>query len=155
MVMSPETGGAFDRLLYLVRLGLGGKSGSGNQFVSWIHDADFVRAVEFLIARRDIQGPVNICSPCPIPNRIFMRCLRHAWCTTYFGLPAPRWILALVALAISAETELILKSRWVVPGVLVNEGFEFHFPNWRSAAQDLVHRWRELHADAGLSAAAM
>ncbi len=147
MIMSPDSGGVFDRLLHLVRLGAGGTAGPGTQFVSWIHETDFVRAIEFLIEHRELSGPVNVCSPCPVPNRYFMRCLRHAWCTTYIGLPTPRWALSIGAALLRTETELLLKSRRVIPACLTAAGFEFHFPNWRAAAQDLVHRWRELHGD--------
>ncbi|MDQ2840357.1 MAG: TIGR01777 family oxidoreductase [Acidobacteriota bacterium] len=153
MTMSPDRGGVFDALLHLVRLGLGGTSGPGTQFVSWIHDVDFIRSVEFLIEHQELEGVVNVCSPCPVPNRYFMRCLRHAWCTTYIGLPAPRWALAAGAILLRTETELVLKSRRVVPTKLLKAGFEFHFPNWRGAAQDLVHRWRECRAIGNCSAA--
>lgn len=147
MVMSPESGGAFDRLLELVRWGLGGAAGSGDQYVSWIHDVDLVRAIEFLIAREEIQGPVNISSPSPVPNREFMCVLRRAWCTSYVGIPTPNWALSIGAMLLRTETELILKSRRVVPKLLLDAGFEFHFPNWRGASADLVPRWRELHGD--------
>lgn len=145
MTMSPDEGGVFDTLLRLVRFGLGGPTADGDQYVSWIHDVDFVRAIEFLIARKELSGAVNICSPSPLPNRDFMRCLRQAWCTSYVGLPAPAWALPIGAALMRTETELILKSRRVVPGRLLAAGFEFHFPSWRAASQDLVTRWRELH----------
>jgi uncharacterized protein (TIGR01777 family) len=146
MIMSPDPGGVFDTLLRLVRFGLGGAAGSGNQYVSWVHDIDFIRAIEFLIARPDIQGPINIASPEPIPNREFMCCLRRAWCTSYIGIPSPEWMLAIGAFVLRTETELILKSRRVVPRRLLEAGFEFHFPNWRGASHDLVARWRNLQA---------
>ncbi|MGA8030144.1 MAG: TIGR01777 family oxidoreductase [Bryobacteraceae bacterium] len=144
MTMSPDPGGVFDAYLRLVRWGLGGQSGSGKQYISWIHDVDFIRAVEFLIAHQDLSGPVNVCSPCPVANREFMDCLRHCWCTSYIGLPAPRWMLSIGAVFLRTETELVLKSRRVTPGRLLDAGFEFHFPNWRGACCDLVQRWREL-----------
>ncbi len=147
MIMSPDPGGIFDTLMRLVRLGLGGSAASGQQFVSWIHDVDFIRAVDFLIAHEDLSGVVNISSPRPVPNRHFMRCLRHAWCTQYFGLPASKWMLEIGAMLLRTETELILKSRRVVPMRLLNSGFEFHFPNWRAASQDLVQRWRAVRND--------
>jgi uncharacterized protein len=147
MVMSPEPDGAFDHYLRLVRMGLGGTAGPGNQFISWIHDVDFVRAVRHIIEHEELNGVLNVASPCPVPNRYFMRCLRHAWCTGYFGIPVPVWALSIGAIFLRTETELILKSRRVVPARLVESGFEFHFPNWRGAAQDLVQRWRELHSD--------
>jgi uncharacterized protein (TIGR01777 family) len=146
ITMSPDRGGAFDILLRLVRFGLGGPSGSGNQYVSWIHDVDFIRAIEFLIDREDLDGTVNIASPCPVPNREFMSALRTAWCTSYIGMPAPQWMLEIGAVIIQTETELILKSRRVVPRRLCEAGFEFHFPNWRGACQNLIERWRGLHS---------
>ncbi|HXE11472.1 MAG TPA: TIGR01777 family oxidoreductase [Bryobacteraceae bacterium] len=147
MVMSPHPGGIFDTLLWLVRRGLGGRAGSGRQYVSWIHDVDFIRAVEFLIAHEEISGPVNISSPFPLQNWKLMFCLRRAWCTSYIGLPAPRWALAIGAAILGTETELVLKSRRVVPRLLLDSGFEFHFPNWRGACHDLVERWRQLNGD--------
>src|SRR4051794_151490 len=147
MTMSPDQGGVFDTLLTLVRWGLGGKAGSGKQYVSWIHDVDFIRAVEFLMQEESLEGAVNLASPCPLPNRDFMSCLRRAWCTSYIGLPATKPMLELGALLLRTETELILKSRRVVPRRLTSAGFEFHFPNWRGACTDLVERWRQARAE--------
>jgi hypothetical protein len=137
MAMSPGRGGIFDTLLRLVRAGLGGADGSGRQFVSWIHYRDFIRAIEFLIAHPNMDGPVNICAPHPLPNRDFMRTLREAW-GARIGLPASRWMLEIGAVFIRTETELILKSRRVVPGRLMQAGFDFQFPQWKDAAKDLV-----------------
>jgi uncharacterized protein (TIGR01777 family) len=147
MVMSPESGGAFDAFLRLVRYGMGGRAGSGRQFVSWVHEVDFIRSIEFLIAREDMAGPVNICSPHPVTNEEFMCNLRRAWCTSYIGIPSPSPLLEVGAFLLRSETELVLKSRRVVPGRLLNAGFEFHFPEWRGACRDLVERWRERNAD--------
>jgi len=146
IVMNPDTGGAFDILLRIVRMGFGGRAGSGKQYVSWIHDVDFIRSLEFLIAHEDFDGVVNIASPCPLPNREFMCCLRREWCTSYVGIPAAEWMLAIGAIFLRTETELVLKSRRVVPGRLLDANFEFHFPNWRGACQNLVARWRDLHS---------
>jgi uncharacterized protein (TIGR01777 family) len=145
MTMSPDEGGIFDVLLGLVRRGLGGTCGNGRQFVSWIHEHDFVRAVDFLIARDDLVGPVNICSPNPLPNAEFMRDIRVAW-GARIGLPAPAWLLEIGAVFLRTETELILKSRRVVPGRLMESGFRFEFPEWPAAVQDLCRRWREARA---------
>jgi uncharacterized protein (TIGR01777 family) len=147
MIMSPDPGGVFDALLRLVRFGLGGAASSGQQFVSWIHDVDFLRAVDFLISHEELSGPVNVASPSPVPNRHFMRCLRQAWCTQYVGVSASKWMLEIGAIVLGTETELILKSRRVIPRRLLNAGFEFHFPNWRAASKDLVERWRQLQGD--------
>jgi uncharacterized protein len=141
MVMSPDRGGVFDKLLRLVRLGLGGRSGSGGQFASWIHEMDFVRAVEFLISHEEIDGAVNLASPGPLPNREFMAALRQAWGQP-IGLPATEWMLEIGAVLLGTETELILKSRRVVPGRLLEAGFQFEFPDWRRAAEDLTDQKR-------------
>ena len=141
VIMSPDRGGAFDKLLRLVRLRLGGAAAGGRQYVSWIHHDDFARAVEWLIARDDVSGPVNVASPNPLPNRDFMRVLREAW-GTRVGLPATRWMLEVGAALMRTETELVLKSRRVEPGVLLEHGFAFEQPNWPDAARDLVAQWR-------------
>jgi uncharacterized protein len=141
MTMSPDPGGIFETLLKLVRAGLGGKAASGKQFISWIHETDFVRAVDFVIAREKMDGVVNVCSPFPLSNAEFMAILRAAW-GTRVGLPAAKWMLALGAYFLRTETELILKSRRVVPQRLLFAGFEFSFPRWPAAAQELVQRWR-------------
>jgi len=139
--MSPDRGGVFDTLLALVRRGLGGTSGDGRQYVSWVHHADFTRAIHWLIAHEDVAGPVNVSAPEPLPNAAFMRVLREAW-GTRIGLPATAWMLEVGAMVLRTETELILKSRRVVPGLLLQHGFAFRFPDWPSAARELVQAWR-------------
>ena len=141
MTMSPDRGGVFDVFLGLVRHGLGGTVGDGRQFVSWIHDGDFVRACQFLIDRPDLSGPVNLSSPHPLPNAEFLRDLRHAW-GARFGLPAGGPVLSLGAWLMRTETELVLKSRRVTPRRLTDAGFSFGYPDWPAAAADLVGRWR-------------
>lgn len=145
MVMSPDRGGVFDVLLRLARLGLGGPVAGGAQYVSWIHDQDFVRAIDFLIARDDIDGPVNLAAPAPLPQRAFMRTLRAAWGVPV-GLPATRWMAEVGAFVLRSDTELLLKSRRVVPGRLLEAGFTFDRPAWPEAAEDLVRRLRGGHA---------
>ena len=129
MVMSPDRGGIFATLLRLARLGLGGQAGNGRQFISWIHEWDFVRIIRWLIEREDIAGAINICSPRPLPNADFMRSLRRAWGAP-IGLPATKWMLEIGTFFMRTETELILKSRRVVPTRLLQGGFEFRFPDW-------------------------
>ncbi|GAA3253639.1 TIGR01777 family oxidoreductase [Streptomyces labedae] len=141
MVMSPDRGGVFDMLSWLARLGLGGPVAGGGQYVSWIHDEDFVRAVEFLIAREDVEGAVNLAAPCPLPQREFMRVLRRAWGVPV-GLPASRWMAEVGAFVLRSDTELLLKSRRVVPGRLGDAGFEYVWTGWEGAAGDLVRRAR-------------
>ena len=141
MTLSPDAGGVFDTLLKLARRGLGGSAGDGRQFMSWIHFEDFVAAVRWLIDRDDISGIVNVASPNPLPNADFMRVLRRA-CGVPFGLPARGWMLDLGAVFMRTETELVLKSRRVVPGRLLEHGFSFKFPDWSDAAGDLCRRSR-------------
>ena len=141
MTLSPDRGGVFDTLLTLARRGLGGAAGDGRQFISWIHEADFVAAIGWLIDHHDIEGPVNLASPNPLPNAEFMRVLREA-AGVRFGLPARAWMLAIGALFMCTETELILKSRRVAPARLLEHEFTFRFPLWRDAAKDLYRRWR-------------
>ncbi|HEV2828881.1 MAG TPA: TIGR01777 family oxidoreductase [Pyrinomonadaceae bacterium] len=142
IVMSPGMGGPFDMLLRLVRFGLGGRFGDGKEFVSWIHDQDFVRSVDWLIQHHELAGPVNLASPNPLPNVEFMQALRKAWGIP-FGLPATEWMLEIGAFVLRSETELMLKSRRVVPTRLLLSGFSFGFPTWPEAAHDLCTRWRQ------------
>jgi uncharacterized protein (TIGR01777 family) len=141
MLMSPDPGGVFDTLLTLVRRGLGGTAGHGRQYVSWIHEADFIRAVSWIIEREHLDGAVNLASPNPLPNKEFMAALRQAWGVP-FGLPATKWMLEIGAVFLRTETELILKSRRVVPGRLLEDGFSFRYPEWPAAAKELCERWR-------------
>lgn len=141
MVMSLEQGGVFDLLLRLTRFGLNGAMAGGHQYVSWIHERDFVNAIVWLIDRGDLSGPINLCAPEPLPQREFARILRAA-AGVPIGLPAAAWMLELGALALRTDTELLLKSRRVVPGRLLAAGFEFAFPTWIAAAGELVARRR-------------
>jgi hypothetical protein len=151
MTMSPDSGGVFDALLGLTRYGLGGTAGDGRQFVSWIHYEDFIAAIRWLIDHDDVEGVVNVAAPSPLPNADFMRLLREASGIS-LGLPAGRWMLEIGALFMRTETELILKSRRVVPGRLLRHGFEFKFPTWREASRDLYQHWK-LKLEAGARAA--
>jgi uncharacterized protein (TIGR01777 family) len=136
MVLGTGRNSVFPALRRLVRLGLGGRMGSGQQFVSWIHHADFCRAIEWLIDRSDLDGVVNLAAPHPIPNCDVMRILRCAYGIP-FGLPAASWMLELGALFLRTETELIIKSRRVIPGRLVASGFRFSFSTFDEAIKDL------------------
>ena len=142
MIMSPDRDGIFDTLLKLVRFGLGGTAASGKQYISWMHDLDFIRSVYWLIEHDSLSGPINLASPNPLPNKDFMRILREA-ARIPFGLPAFEWQLAIGAFLMRSETELILKSRRVVPKLLTDSGFEFEFPGWKDASADLCRRRRD------------
>jgi uncharacterized protein len=139
MTFSPDRGGVFDVFSSLARRGLGGAQGTGDQYVSWIHETDFCRAVDFLIVREEFSGAVNMASPNPLRNSDFMRALREAW-GIGFGLTVPRWLLEIGTWVMRTESELVLKSRCVVPGRLLAAGFQFAFSDWPTAARELVAR---------------
>lgn len=139
MTMSPDKGGVFETLLTLVRLGLGGPAGDGKQYVSWIHHQDFVRALEWIIDHPSLNGEINVAAPNPLPNKDFMQALRSA-AGVSIGLPARKWMLEVGAVFLRTETELILKSRRVIPARLLQSGFTFEFPYWSDAAYDLCGR---------------
>lgn len=141
MVMSPDREGIFDVMLGLVRRGVGGTAGDGTQYISWIHDRDFVKAVFFLLEHEELSGAINMASPGPLPQKEFNRLLREAW-GTKIGLPATKWMLELGAFVMRTDTELVLKSRRVIPERLEKAGFEFQFRDWKAASRDLVQRWR-------------
>lgn len=136
MVLGVSHNSVFPVLRRLTRLGLGGKLDTGRQFVSWIHESDYCRAIAWLLAHEELSGPVNITAPNPVTNAEMMRSMR-AICGVPFGLPASGWMLEVGALFMRTETELILKSRRVVPGLLLRSGFEFGFSDIRHAFEDL------------------
>jgi hypothetical protein len=138
IVFGNGSGGAMEPFERIVRLGLGGKMGSGRQFVSWVHLDDFARSVQWLIEHDELAGPINCAAPHPLPNAAFMRTLRQV-CRQPIGLPATRWMLEIGAFALRTETELLLKSRRVVPGRLLESGFQFRYPELRPALEQIVN----------------
>ena len=136
MVLGLGRNSVFPVLRRLTKFGLGGRQGSGKQFVSWIHAEDFCRAVEWIIAHDDLFGPINQCSPNPLPNAEMMKLFREV-CGVPIGLPATEWMLEIGAFFLRTETELIFKSRRVVPGRLLQSGFQFGFPTFREALENL------------------
>lgn len=132
-----NNGGAFPKLKMITRLGLGGKQGRGNQMVSWIHIEDFCSAIEFIIENGIIAGPLNVTSPQPLPNEVFMKKLRKAM-RIPLGLNASVWQLELISLLLRTETELLLKSRNVYPQKLMESGFKFLYPDAERVFGDLV-----------------
>jgi len=148
VVLSPDRGGIFDVLMALTRRGLGGPVAGGAQYMSWIHDRDLVRSVKFLLERGDLGGAVNVASPGPLPQAEFMTVLREA-AQIRIGLPAAWWMAEVGAFLLRTETELLFKSRRVVPRRLLDAGFAFEFPRWPEAARDLVGRWKTEREVAG------
>lgn len=139
MVLGLGRNSVFPVLRRLTKLGLGGRQGSGEQFVSWIHIEDFCRAVEWIIGHEALAGPINQCAPNPLPNAEMMELFREV-CRMPIGLPAAEWMLEIGAFFLRTETELIFKSRRVVPGRLLESGFEFRFPTFREAVANLEAR---------------
>lgn len=129
--------GAMKPLTMLAKLGLGGKQGNGHQMFSWIHIEDLYNIISFLQKKSSIDGPINCSSPGPQTNAEVMRIIRsHVGMP--FGLPSPKWLLELGAVIIGTETELVLKSRWVLPERLEEEGFKFKFESFEGAVEDIL-----------------
>jgi uncharacterized protein (TIGR01777 family) len=131
-------GSALRPLVNLARLGVGGAQAGGRQRFSWIHLDDVFRAMRFL-ETSDLDGPVNLASPHPSTNGEVMAAIRKVLGVP-FGIPLPRFALELGAIAIRTETELILKSRWVLPERLLDAGFVFEFPELEPALRDILRR---------------
>lgn len=142
MTMSYDREGIFDVLLWLVRMGLGGTAGDGKQYISWIHYLDFINSIQFIIDHDHLSGAINLAAPNPLPNKDFMSLLRKAW-GQKLALPTYAWMLELGALLLRTESELVLKSRRVAPGRLLEAGFKFQFGEWSKASLDLCERWKK------------
>ncbi len=138
MVLGGAKNSVFPVLRRLVRFGLGGRHATGRQFVSWIHERDFCRAVEWLINHETLSGVVNLCAPNPLPNAEMMQILREV-IGVPFGLPASSWMLEIGAFFLRTETELMIKSRRVFPRRLLDSGFHFEFPTFQAAVSNLAH----------------
>lgn len=154
-------GGVLGPIRTLAKLGLGGSqhdgwwptsrarraagtvhlrgAGQGKQRFSWIHIEDIARIVDFLESRTDIDGPLNASSPNPVNNREFMKTVREVL-GVRFGVSTPRWMLELGAIGIRTETELVLKSRWVLPEKLRHAGFEFAYSKLEPALRESFDR---------------
>ena len=137
LVLSPNEG-VLPRLRNLTKFGLGGIQGNGQQFVSWIHEKDVVAIAAWLAENPEIEGTFNCTSPYPIPNKVFMAICRKNYGMP-FGLPSPKWLLEIGAKIIGTETELILKSRWVLPEKLLKFGYQFQYPKLNEAIKSLVN----------------
>jgi len=132
-----KNGGALKPLKLLALFGLGGKHGHGQQKVSWIHEADFARAVAYILDHNTFSGNYNLCVPKPTNNKTLMKSIRKA-IGLPFGISQPKWLLTLGAKLIGTETELILKSRNVIPKRLLENNFTFKFTNIQLAIKHLV-----------------
>jgi uncharacterized protein len=131
-----KNGGVFKTLRSLTKIGLGGKQSNGKQFVSWIHEKDLCRAIEFLMDNKNMSGPINCAAPNPMRNKEFMKTLRKQL-KVPFGLPQPGWVLSIGTWMMRTEKELVLKSRNVIPKRLTENGFKFTYNTVEEAMKDL------------------
>lgn len=136
-IVLSQNGGAFPALCNLVKLGLGGNQGNGNQYVTWIHEQDVAAITEWIYNHPELTGAINVTSPNALKNADVMRIIRKAY-SIPFGLPSPKWLLEIGAAIIGTETELVLKSRWVYPKRLLDSGYKFQYPKADHAINDLV-----------------
>jgi NAD dependent epimerase/dehydratase family enzyme len=146
-------GSALTPLVMLTRFGLGGpqyggKTKGARQRFSWVHIEDVYRAIDFLIGHENLVDAINVSSPNPVDNRELMATLRRVL-GVRFSLPLFSWMLELGAFAMRTETELLLKSRWVVPKRLLDAGFEFEFPRLEDALRDILGRENPLERSGG------
>ena len=132
-----KNGGALQPIKHLARIGFGGKQGNGNQVFSWIHVQDFVKSIDFIIQNKDLKGPINIVAPEPTTNAELMKTVRKAVGIS-FGVPLPKWLLEIGSRIIQTETELVLKSRNVIPTKLLSQGFNFDFPVLENALKEAI-----------------
>lgn len=144
-VISPKKKGYFDILRSLAKRGMGGPVAGGKQYVSWIHYIDFIRAIECIISHKEISGIINVGSPHPLPQKELMSKLRSV-CGINFCFPITKWMSEIGALFMKTDTELVLKSRMVVPKRLLSYGFRFKYPHWEDALSDMKKRYKEMES---------
>lgn len=130
-------GGVMIPYFNLLKFGLGGKQGSGKQMYSWVHIDDVCGIIDFVYNHTNVEGMINVSSPNPVTNNTFMQVLRQQT-NTNIGLPAFTWMLKIGAALIGTETELILKSRWVLPTKLLNYGYQLKYPHLEQAVNAIV-----------------
>jgi uncharacterized protein (TIGR01777 family) len=132
-----KQGGAMKPLQRITRLGLGGNQGKGNQMFSWIHIEDIYQIILFLKDHEELNGVFNCSSPNPVTNETFMKSLRKSM-HQKIGISSPRWLLEIGAVFIRTETELLLKSRWVLPERLMQAGYSFRYPFLEMAFEEIL-----------------
>ena len=133
-----RNGGVMKPFKNLVRFGLGGKQGNGNQMFSWIHIEDLFSIILFFQSHHELRGVFNCSSPNPINNKTLMKTLRQMM-KAKIGLSSPEWLLKIGAVIIKTEPELVLKSRWVVPEKLLQAGYVFNYPTIGLAVTNILH----------------
>ena len=141
-----KDGGVMKPMINLVRFGLGGKQGNGNQIFSWIHIEDLFNIILFFQSHKALKGVFNCSAPHPIDNKTLMKTLRQAM-KVKIGLPSPEWLLQIGATIIRTEPELILKSRWVVPEKLLEAGYSFKYPTLDGALKNILENKQSTTVD--------
>lgn len=131
-------GGAFPKMKTIARIGLGGYQGNGNQLISWIHIVDFCKALDYIMQHEDLAGSINVTAPVPVTNKLFMQELRTKL-RVPFGINTPVFVLELASILMQTETELLLKSRNVIPEKLLKHGFIFEYPVIQKAIEHLIY----------------
>lgn len=134
-----KNGGVTVPLKRLTKLGMGGKMGSGKQWFSWMHEDDFCNAVLHFLQNETSSGAYNMAAPNPVSNEVLHRTLRKTLGVP-FGIPQPKFLLEFGAWLIKTETELILKSRYVISKRLPEEGFTYQFPTIEACLADLFKK---------------
>ena len=134
-----KNGGAMQPLVNLAKLGLGGQQGKGSQYFSWLHIKDLFSIIQFCIQNKTIKGSINCGSPNAIQNSTLMKALRTK-VGMPLGLPIPEFLLKVGAILINTEAELVLKSRWIEPKTLIDNGFKFEFEHIEDALIDVLKR---------------
>jgi uncharacterized protein len=139
MAITLGNGGVMIPYFNLLKFGLGGYQGNGKQMYSWVYIEDICRAIEWFSDHPEMEGTYNLSSPNPVTNKMFMKTLKDVT-KTKMALPAPAWVLKIGAALIGTETELILKSRWVIPTKLTEAGFQFQYPELEDAIKAIVEK---------------
>ena len=132
-------GGVLKPFIIVTKLGLGGAFGNGSQYISWIHEEDFCRSIDWVIENDSVKGMIICTGPNPVTNREFMRSLRKA-CGMPFGIPNPAWMLKIGTKIIGTEAELILMGRRVIPKYLLDHGFKFKYPDLGAALKEILSK---------------
>lgn len=130
-------GGMLEPLIRFSKLAFGNRIGDGEQYLSWIHEIDFVRIIEWIIVNENISGTVHACSPNPVNNQHFMQVIGEALGGRHL-LPIPKWLAVLGAWLIGTNAALILDGNKVVSKRLSDAGFEFVFPELEQAIWDII-----------------
>ena len=133
-----KEGGVMKPFINLVRFGLGGIQGNGKQMFSWIHIEDLFSIILFFQSHKELKGVFNCSAPNPIDNKTLMKTFRQVM-RVKIGLPSPAWLLEIGAVIIKTETELILKSRWVIPEKLLESGYAFKYPTLEAALKNILN----------------